>query len=112
MDGYTAIFKTENTQGPTAQHRELYNVMWKPGWEEIWLRIDTFVCIPESLCCPPEMVTTWLIGHTPVQNKKVNFKKKPHQADRYSEQWLPEGRGVRWMKGVKGFKRYKLPVIK
>ena len=37
--------------------------------------MDTCVCMAEFLCCLPETVTTLLIGHTPVQNKK--FKKIP-----------------------------------
>ena len=32
----------------------LLNAMWKPGWEEIWGRIDTCICMAESLCCLPE----------------------------------------------------------
>ena len=30
----------------------------------------------ESLCCPPETITTLLIGYIPVQNKKYNKLKK------------------------------------
>ena len=33
-----------------------------------WRRMDTCICVTESLCCLPE--TTLLIGYTPVQNKK------------------------------------------
>ena len=29
------------------------------------------VCMAESLCCPPETITTWFISYTPLQNKKV-----------------------------------------
>ena len=29
----------------------------------------------ESLCCPPETITTLLISYTPIQNKKLNFLK-------------------------------------
>ena len=29
----------------------------------------TMLCMPESLCCPPEAITTLLIGYTPTQNK-------------------------------------------
>ena len=36
--------------------------MWQPGWEEIWGRMDTCVGMAESLCCPPETITTLLIG--------------------------------------------------
>ena len=28
-DVYTAVFKMDNQQGPTAQHRELLNAMWQ-----------------------------------------------------------------------------------
>ena len=28
------------------------------------------VCMAESLCCPPETITTLLMGYTLVQNKK------------------------------------------
>ena len=34
------------------------------------------VCMAESLCCPPESITTLIIGHIPIQNKKFNKKNK------------------------------------
>ena len=40
------------------------NVMWQPGWKGGWGRMDTYMA--ESLCCPPETITTLLIGYTPV----------------------------------------------
>ena len=30
----------------------------------VWGRVDT--CITESLCCPPETITTLLTGYTPI----------------------------------------------
>ena len=30
----------------------------------------------ESLCCPPETITTLLTGYNPIQNKKYNKLKK------------------------------------
>ena len=33
----------------------------------------TCICTAESLCCPPETITTLLISSTPIQDKK--FKK-------------------------------------
>ena len=30
---------------------------------------QTYVCMSESLCCPPETTTTFLISYTPIQNK-------------------------------------------
>ena len=41
----------------------------------VWGRIDTCICMAESLHCSPEITTTLLIGYTPIQNKK--FKKSP-----------------------------------
>ena len=37
--------------------------MWQPEWEERLGRMDTCVCMAESLCCPLESVTTLLIGY-------------------------------------------------
>ena len=36
----------------------------------VWRRMDTCVWMAESLCCPPETITTLLIGYIPMQNKK------------------------------------------
>ena len=38
------------------------------GGEWIW------ICMAESLCCPPEIITL-LIGYTPIQNKMLGKKK-------------------------------------
>ena len=34
-------------------------------------RMDTGICMAESLCCPPKTVTTLLISYTPTLNKKL-----------------------------------------
>ena len=39
----------------------------------VWGRMDTCVCMAESLCCSPETTTTLLMGYTPIQNKKLFF---------------------------------------
>ena len=39
----------------------------------VWGRMDTCMCMAESLCCPPETITTLLISYTMIQNKKVFF---------------------------------------
>ena len=55
-------------------HGTLLNVICQPGWERsLGGRIDTCVCMAESLCCSPEIITTLLIGYTPI---KSCFKKK------------------------------------
>ena len=42
----------------------------------VWGRMDTCICMAESLCCSPENITTLLIGHSPIQNKNKNNKKR------------------------------------
>ena len=44
----------------------------------VWERMDTCICMAESLCCSPETLTTLLIGYTPIQNKKLkkNLKER------------------------------------
>ena len=37
----------------------------------VWGRMDTRMCMAESLCCSPEGITTLLIGYIPIQNKKL-----------------------------------------
>ena len=48
-------------------------LMWLPGGEGSWGRMDTCVCMAESLCCSPEPITTLLISYTLIEN---NFLKK------------------------------------
>ena len=36
---------------------------------EVWERMDTCICMSESLHCSPEIITTLLIGYAPVQNR-------------------------------------------
>ena len=45
----------------------LLNVMGRPAYEEVWGRMDTGLCIAESLRCLPD-ITTLLIVYTPIQN--------------------------------------------
>ena len=40
-----------------------------------WEKMDTCMCRTESLCCPPDTITTLLICYPPTQNK---VKKKTH----------------------------------
>ena len=41
-----------------------YVAAWMGG--EFVGRMDTCICMAESLCCPPETITTLLIGYTPI----------------------------------------------
>ena len=38
--------------------------------------MDACVCMTQSLCCLPETITTLLIGHITIQNKKFNKTNK------------------------------------
>ena len=44
---------------------------WQPGWG----RMDTCICMGETLHCSCETTTTLLIGYTPTQNKKLKKNK-------------------------------------
>ena len=35
----------------------------------VWGRMDTCICMPESLLCSPEAITTLLTGYTPIKKK-------------------------------------------
>ena len=43
-------------------------------------RMDTCICMVESLCGPPETVTIFLIDYTPMQNKQLKEKVGRHYA--------------------------------
>ena len=42
----------------------------------VWGRMDTCICMAESLHSLPEFITTLLIGYTPIQNINKKFSKK------------------------------------
>ena len=46
------------------------------GERGVWGRMDTCICMTESLGCSSENITTLLISYTPKQNKKFKGKKK------------------------------------
>ena len=37
----------------------------------VWGRMDTCICMAESLCCPPETIITLLIGYTRISEKAM-----------------------------------------
>ena len=41
-----------------------------------YIYMDPYICMAASLHCLPEMITTLLIGYTPIQNKKLKRGKK------------------------------------
>ena len=48
-------------------HGTLPNVIWQTIGRGFGGRMDTCICMAESLCCPPETITTLLIGYTPMK---------------------------------------------
>ena len=59
MNTHTTICKTDNQQGPTVQHRELYSIFCDNLYEKrILKRMNTCGRLIESLCCTPETNTT------------------------------------------------------
>ena len=77
MHVHTAVFKMNNPQGPTLQHRELCSMLCGSlDGRGVWGRMDTRMCTAESLHCLFETNTTLLIGYTPKQKKKLKKEKK------------------------------------
>ena len=67
----------DHQQGITVEHMELCSIVWSsPDGRGVWRRMDTCICMAESLHCPPEILTVLLMGCTPVQNEKFKVRKK------------------------------------
>ena len=41
----------------------MLNVVGQSGWRGVWGRMDTGICVTESICCPREIITTLLISY-------------------------------------------------
>ena len=67
-DGFVhiAIFKRDNQQGPTVEYRELCSMFCGTlDGKGVWERVDSYICMAESLCCLPETITALLISYIP-----------------------------------------------
>ena len=72
---HIAVLKMDNQHGPTVQHRELCSVLCGTlDRRGVCRRMDTCICMAESLHCSLETIIILLIDYTPTQNGK--FKKK------------------------------------
>ena len=76
---YPVLFKLDNQEGHIA-HGTLLNVMWNLDGRGVWGRMDTCICMAESLLCASEPMTALLISYTPMQNKKFKNKQKQNHA--------------------------------
>ena len=64
-------------KGSTVWHREVCSALCGSLDGRGFVgRMDTCICMAESLCCPPEIITALLIGYAPIQNKKFKNKIK------------------------------------
>ena len=73
---HTAIFKMDNQQGPTVQHRELCSMLWGSlDGRGVWGRMDTCICMAESLPRSPETVIALLIGVYGVAQNQTQLKR-------------------------------------
>ena len=58
------IFNMDKPQVPTVEHRELCSMLCGSlNRRRVWGRLDTCVCMAESLYCSPETITTLLINY-------------------------------------------------
>ena len=65
-----AIFKMDNQQGPTVEFSELCSTLsGSLDRKGVWGRRDTCICTAESLCCPPESITTWFTNQLYLNTK-------------------------------------------
>ena len=60
------MFTMDNQQGLTVQHRELCSMLYGSLGGRGDGKMDTYIGMDESLCCAPEIITTLLIGYTPI----------------------------------------------
>ena len=68
IDRYTLLYLKWITNKvllySTGNSAQCYAAAWIRG--EFVGRMDTCICMAESLCCPPETTTTLLISYTPI----------------------------------------------
>ena len=69
MDMYTLLclkwITNRDLLWSTGNSAQCYVAAWIGGGG--WGRMDTCVCMAESLRCSPETITTLLVGYTPIQ---------------------------------------------
>ena len=83
MNMYTLLYLKWITTKvrPFVQHRELCPMSCGSlDGRGVCRRMDTCMCMAESLCCSPETITTWLIGYSP----KTQVQKEKEILGRYT----------------------------
>ena len=60
----------DNKQGHAIEHMKLCSMLCgSVDGRGVWRRMETCICMAESLYCSPETITTLLNGYTPIENK-------------------------------------------
>ena len=73
---HTAVFKMDNQQRPTVQYKKLCSMFCGSlDGRADWGRIDTCICMDESLQCSPETVTTLIINLLQIKSLKERERK-------------------------------------
>ena len=66
----------DKQQKPIVYHMELCSIVCVSlDGMGVWGRMDTCICMAESLHCPPETITLF-IGSVTITNKKLKKKKE------------------------------------
>ena len=63
---HTAMFKKDNQRGCKVQYRNCSMLCGSPDGRRVQGRMDTCICMTESLCCQSETITTLLIDYTAI----------------------------------------------
>ena len=71
--GANAVFKMDNQQRPGVELRELLSLAGRG----VWVTMDPYVCMAESLRWASETITALLIGYTSIQNRRRQWHPTP-----------------------------------
>ena len=73
MDIYPLLYLKWVTNGDLLESTGNSAQCYVAAWMGVGFggRVDTCICMTESLHCSPETATTLLISYTPIQNKKL-----------------------------------------
>ena len=58
----------DNQQGPTVEHMEFCSMLCGAmDGRGVWGRMETYICLAESLSCSPKIIAALLTGYTLIQ---------------------------------------------
>ena len=72
---YTLLYlKWIANRDPLIAQGTMRNVIGSLDGREMWGRMNTCICMAESLSCAPDTITILLIGYMPIKIKSLNSK--------------------------------------